>query len=275
MKNDARAAILRILIVDDSLHDRAEAKAALLKGSTQRYAFVEAASGEAALRICRQLPAPDCVVLDFELPDANALHVLAHLPRDADDFIVIPVVILTGSTSSSVNQEVLRAGAQDYVGKSWLGPESLTRAVENAIERHAMLRQLRHDRNRQQLCAEVAQAAAGSYTDGLDALLEQVRLEAQADVFMHYVGDGINGARMRLQRCTGIDPQSRDAFACLPLDQVALRLHAHGAHGHAACPLMVDGRMIGMLHFATQTRACFDASELSFIALVGRQISGA
>ena len=34
---------------------------------------------------------------------------------------------------------MLRAGAQDYVGKAWLTPDSLTRTVENAMERWPMI----------------------------------------------------------------------------------------------------------------------------------------
>jgi PAS domain S-box-containing protein len=36
-------------------------------------------------------------------------------------------------------QKLLGAGAQDFIGKSWTTPESLTRAVENAIERFKLL----------------------------------------------------------------------------------------------------------------------------------------
>ncbi len=273
MRSRSRTDTCRILIVDDSANDRAEAKAALLNGSLQRYVFLEAASGDEALRLCQLLPAPDCMVLDFELLDTNALDVLARLPRDADDFITMPVVILTGSANATVNQEVLRAGAQDYVGKSWLCPESLTRAVENAIERHAMLRELRQDRSRQQLVAELTQAAAGGFSDALDALLEQVRIQVQADIFLRYVGDGIDEANMRLQRSTGLDQQARRALAFLPFDQVAPQLRVLGARAYASFPLTVDNRIIGTLNFAARLREQFAAAELDFIALVARQIS--
>lgn len=149
----------RILIVDDSDHDRAEAKAALLNGSVRRWQFWEASNGDEALRLCALGPAPDCMVLDVELPDATALQVLAAMPRGEDGLICIPVVILTCSTSATANQEVLRAGAQDYVGKSWLCPESLTRAVENAIERHAMTRELRQQARRREQLLEAERAA--------------------------------------------------------------------------------------------------------------------
>lgn len=272
-----RAAIdvCRILIVDDNAHDRADAKAALLKGSSQRYAFLEASFGEEALHICRQTPALDCIILDVGLPDTNAIDVLGHLPRDADACIAIPVVILTGSADALINQEALRAGAQDYVGKSWLGPESLTRAVGNAIERHAMQRELRHDRRRQQLVAELNQAAASGFTEALDALLEQVCTEVRADILLHYVTDGIEINDMRLHHSTGIDQQARQRLLRLPQDEVALQLRALGARASAACPLLVDNRVVGILNFAAYPRERFDLAEQDFIALVARQISSA
>ena len=133
---------LRVLIVDDNRLDRAEAKAALLNGSNRPYQFTEAATAEEALRLCAVLPLPDCIVLDLGLPDADELGVLTRLPRDEDGLLRVPVVVLTGAVAHGLNQAALRAGANDYVGKAWLRPETLTQAVENAIERLALTRSL-------------------------------------------------------------------------------------------------------------------------------------
>ena len=137
---------MRVLIVDDNPFDRAEAKAALLNGSKRPYQFIEAASADEALRLCAQSPLPDCIVLDLGLPDADGLEVLQRLPRDEDHLLRVPVVVLTASTELGLNQAALRAGAHDYVGKAWLRPETLTQAVENAVERHDMARALQVQR---------------------------------------------------------------------------------------------------------------------------------
>ena len=133
---------LRVLIVDDNRLDRADAKAALLKGSSRLYRFTEAATAEEALRLCAAMPLPDCIVLDLGLPDADELGVLTRLPRDEDGLLRVPVVVLTGAVAHGLNQAALRAGANDYVGKAWLRPETLTQAVANAIERLALTRAL-------------------------------------------------------------------------------------------------------------------------------------
>ncbi|MEQ1685176.1 MAG: ATP-binding protein [Burkholderiaceae bacterium] len=137
---------MRVLIVDDNPLDRAEAKAALLNGSKRIYQFSEASSAEEALHLCAQRPLPHCIVLDLGLPDADDLDVLRRLPRGDDGLLEVPVVVLTASVELGFNRAALRAGAQDYVGKAWLLPETLTQAVENAIERLGMARALQEQR---------------------------------------------------------------------------------------------------------------------------------
>jgi len=134
-----KTATLKILIIDDSPEDRAEMRRMLLAGSETRYRFIEAELGAEGLRICRDSGdgLPDVVLLDFHLPDMNAADVLAEL-RNGADLPPCPVVVLTGSDQES-GPDLLRAGAQDYLGKSWTTVESLTRAVENSIERFALV----------------------------------------------------------------------------------------------------------------------------------------
>ena len=158
----SRDQLWRILVVDDNDLDRAQAKAALLNGSVRRYQFTEASLVVQASALCGKLPLFDCVVLDFELIDGNALDVLRTVERDANQLPVLPVVIVTGDSSGDTSRAALRAGAQDYLGKSWLGPESLTRSVENAVERHVMSREINAQRARQQLIADCARAAGGT-----------------------------------------------------------------------------------------------------------------
>ena len=143
----------RVLLVEDNALDRAESKAALITGSSRRYVFTEAASADEAVALSMALPPFDCIVLDFGLPDGDGLDVLARLPRNADGLLLAPVLILTIGVTPEKHRALLRAGAQDYVGKAWLGPESLTRALENTVERHAMQLELNLQHARQSLMA--------------------------------------------------------------------------------------------------------------------------
>ncbi len=128
-----------ILLIEDSEDDRADLRQMLLRGSNRRYRFSEAALGAAGVRqVLEAEHGPvDCVLLDYALPDMDAPEVLAALCRGAD-MPPCPVVVITG-TASEDGLRLLSAGAQDYIGKRWTSPDSLTRAVENAIARFALL----------------------------------------------------------------------------------------------------------------------------------------
>lgn len=153
----------RIVVADSDPAGLAEAKSALQRGSRRRYTFLEAGTMADAVRLCHGDPRPDCAVVDFQLPDGTALDVLRALSTDGPrELPPLPVVILTCGTQPEESRAVLRAGAQDFVGKDWLTPDSLTRAVEQAVERHAMARELGEREASWQAMYE--QAAAGIVT---------------------------------------------------------------------------------------------------------------
>ena len=287
----------RILLVDDNAQDRADAKAALLGGSQRRYRFSEAALADEAVLLCAQAPLFDCMLLDFELPDGNALDVLARLARDADDLPRLPVVILTGTALGDANRAVLRAGAQDYVGKAWLGAESLTRAVENAVERHAMTRELHRQHARQQLVAEVAHAASGG-SDNKLSLFERIGALVDADIQLHHLIEaGADGPVLRLQASVGLDggAQARLDSLCIgealcgqvaqvgrPIyrddlqqstDTAADGLRALGARACMCYPLLGGAQVVGTMSFASRLRDGFSRDDLDFMAGMAKQVA--
>jgi PAS domain S-box-containing protein len=133
----------RIVIIEDSPDDRAALRRLLLEGSDRRFTFEEAVSGSAGVQAVHSAAGPpDCVLLDYNLPDTDALAVLRALAAP-DGFPVCPVVVVTSSAIVEAGRALLRAGAQDFVGKSWITAAGLTRVMENAVERWAMGRELR------------------------------------------------------------------------------------------------------------------------------------
>jgi CheY-like chemotaxis protein len=134
--------IWRVLIIDDSPEDREVARV-MLKKSRLRFHITEAETGEAGLRACFECEEgpPDCILLDCRLPDLDGPEMLAAL--GGPDSVCCPVVILTEYSSLFDGRSMLHLGAQDFIGKSWINPDSLTRSIEYAIERFAMVHQLR------------------------------------------------------------------------------------------------------------------------------------
>ena len=165
-----KTSVWKIVIIDDNSEDRVEIRRLLLKGSDRRYEFIEAENGAAGVRKALA-STPDCVVLDYFLPDMSAAEVLAAL-ADSQGATICPIVVVTGSDSSEIGRAMVRAGAQDFLGKGWMGAQSLTRAVENAAERWTMVHELRASEDRLALGMEVAELALAEvdYTTGLNHL---------------------------------------------------------------------------------------------------------
>ena len=134
-----------IAIIDDNADDRANIRQLLLRHAERGYTFSEAETGSAGLLMLQNAEArtPTCVILDFSLPDMEAPSFLTAM-QAANMLTTYPIVVLTGGADRATGREVLRAGAQDFLGKSWLISDSLTRAVENAVERHELAREFRH-----------------------------------------------------------------------------------------------------------------------------------
>ncbi len=125
---------LRVLIIDDSPADQEIYRRLLLENPAYDYEFLEAESGEIGLSMCEADP-PDCVLLDYLLPDLNGLDFLAALSSETVP-PAFPIIMLTGYGNELIVAEAMRAGAIDYLPKDSLSAESLSRAVGNAIEKY-------------------------------------------------------------------------------------------------------------------------------------------
>ena len=170
----------RVVVVDDSPDDRAEIRRLLLRGSDWRLVFAEAETGAAGVRAVLDADGgpPDCLLLDYNLPDMSAPEVLAAL-AGPDGLPACPVVVITGSVGHQQSRQVLRAGAQDYVGKNWMTPECLTRAVENAAERWFMTRELRDSEAALRRSAE-RDAFRLALTDAIRPLVDPTAVKNEA-----------------------------------------------------------------------------------------------
>lgn len=78
------------------------------------------------------LARPDCVLLDLNLPDSTGLEAVQRIARhDA----TLPVVVLTGLLDEHWAMMAVASGAQDYLVKGHVEPDTLHRSVLYAIER--------------------------------------------------------------------------------------------------------------------------------------------
>ena len=155
-----------ILIIDDNPEDRGFIRQLLLTGSERRFRFAEAETGAAGISLYgKAADAPyDCILLDYHLPDFDALEFLAMLSGPSS--LVSPVVVITGSSDNIDAAAVLRLGVQELINKNSINVGSLTRCIENAVERFRMTCELRE---KERMLSESQRIAhVGSWVCGFD-----------------------------------------------------------------------------------------------------------
>ena len=106
---------VRLLLVEDDLVDRMACRRALAQNPDYEFVLSEAETGREGLQLAYEQK-PDCVLLDYLLPDMNGLEFLAEMRNDLGE-IPVPVMMLTGADNASVAVEAMKRGAQDYMVK--------------------------------------------------------------------------------------------------------------------------------------------------------------
>ncbi len=117
----------KILIVDDEERIRFAVRDFL---ELQDYDVVEADTCVAAEEVCRDAH-PDAAVLDYGLPDGNALELLPRLKTIDPD---LPVVILTGQGTIDLAVRAIKEGADHFLMKPVELPALLV-LLQRLIER--------------------------------------------------------------------------------------------------------------------------------------------
>ncbi len=138
-----------ILIIEDSPED-AEVFVRHLERQQNQMACTIAVSGE----IGREMLLAgrfDCVLLDHNLPDMSGLEFLNAF---APDGAACAVVMLTGVGDETLAVAAMQAGAEDYLVKASLSPTVLHKAIEKAIERFTLRRNLEREQRRNTVILE-------------------------------------------------------------------------------------------------------------------------
>jgi two-component system sensor histidine kinase UhpB len=130
---------IRLLIVEDDLVDRMACRRALAADPGYQFEVLEADTGQEGLALAAQLR-PDCILLDYHLPDLTGLEFLTRLAADPA-LAQIPVMMLTGADSATVAAESMRRGARDYLLKDMDGRylELLATAVQRMLREQQLV----------------------------------------------------------------------------------------------------------------------------------------
>ena len=125
------AAPLRVLVVDDEPPIRKLLRMGL---TAQGYQTLEASNGKAALELLGQ--APDLIILDLGLPDAQGLELLRTIRARNES---VPIVVLSSRGDEAGKVQALDLGADDYVTKPFGMDELLARmraALRHQLQTH-------------------------------------------------------------------------------------------------------------------------------------------
>src|ERR1700722_971811 len=138
---------MKIVMVDDSAADRRLFHTLLGDVYGDHLAFVGVGGATEGLEACRRV-SPDCILLDYKLPDMTGLEFLAQLcPQNVSTMPEVAVVMLTGMSSEQVAVQAMRAGAQDYLVKDRISAEGLSFAIRKATEKVSLIRALQTERD--------------------------------------------------------------------------------------------------------------------------------
>jgi two-component system, cell cycle response regulator len=82
----------------------------------------------------------DLVLTDYVLSDGTGLDLLGKIQ---DKGLDIPVIAITGKGDELIASRLIKAGAQDYLPKTKLNKSSLTRSINNSMEKYRLQKDIR------------------------------------------------------------------------------------------------------------------------------------
>jgi PAS domain S-box-containing protein len=137
-----------IVLINDDPDDVSLLRQCLASASETKYRVTVKRTGAKGIHACLAPGArrPDCVIIDLHLPDMSGLDVLNQLKNGAGEMKFPVVLFIDSGDECKAATAALRAGAQDYIAKSWLTADGLACAVENAIERFKLREKLHKKR---------------------------------------------------------------------------------------------------------------------------------
>ena len=130
--------LVHVLLVEDNASDAFLVDSLMEESPHVQYkTHPVTTQAEALAELERQ--AFDVCLLDLTLPDANGFSALIDIQKSAPD---MPVLILTGVNDMALAKGAVGRGAQDYLLKDELGLTGLIRAIDYAIERKRVEKEL-------------------------------------------------------------------------------------------------------------------------------------
>jgi phosphoserine phosphatase RsbU/P len=144
---------MRILIIEDCDEDRDLYKRLLLQDAGHRYTIFEAETGQRGWELIFG-EQPQCILLDYRLPDMDGLQVLDKLRESHTEVEMPAVVFLTSHGSENLAVAAMRRGAIDYLAKTTMTGEELLGCIRRVVARKKNVQ--RSKRNQEKVLRELS-----------------------------------------------------------------------------------------------------------------------
>ena len=133
-----------VLVVDDSPEDMDITRRFLCENTNGQFIINHVQSGEEGLEWA-MTNRPDCILLDYNLPDMTGIEFLESLPF-LEGKPLMPVVMLTSQGSEALAVQAIKNGAEDFLVKGQLTSSSLQVTVMGALTSATLHRSMREHR---------------------------------------------------------------------------------------------------------------------------------
>ncbi|HEY9828132.1 MAG TPA: GAF domain-containing protein, partial [Stenomitos sp.] len=176
-----------VLVVDDSPDDVKTFRRYLLRDQSATYDIHDFGLAAEALQYC-QSNWPDLIILDYVLPDSNALRFIDQLQEVSDSQALPAIIVLTGQGNEEIAVALMKKGVQDYLNKNNLLEQKFQLAVQRALNQTRLRKALFLQSQWQQLLTEIALRIRQSLelTEILNATVHEVQQFLQCDRVLFY-----------------------------------------------------------------------------------------
>ena len=198
--------MLRVLIIEDDRLDREIYKRCLGHSAPFQFTFAEAGAAAEGIELSREW-VPDCILLDFNLPDMDGLEVMLQLRGD-EGLLPCAIVMLTACGGTELAVTAMKSGAMDYLPKGQISAEVLAHTVLNAIERFDMLRHVEEQKSALESNVQQCQTLLGAIPQMVWMANTEGRVEYANGRWFEYTGRPIEEAGTL--GCDLLHPEDRE-----------------------------------------------------------------
>lgn len=211
----------RLLIVEDTPSLARTYEAHLRHDFSQ---IVIADTGAKALEAV-DAQAPDCVLLDLKLPDADGLDLL---DRWIDQGLKAPVIVITANGSMSVAVDAMRRGAVDFVVKPTT-KDRLRVTAQNAVENFQLKKVVETyeaEIDRSDFCGIIGKSLV------MQGVFKSIEAAAPSKASVFITGETGTGKELIARAVHDLSPRRRAKFVAIncgaiPRDLIESELFGH------------------------------------------------